>query len=105
MASASLARWPDPGQPARYPDRERADTRDDSADRGGSSSSFWSGRRVLVTGGHGFLGRTVARKLQERAPGEIILPRSNEYDLRQLDDVERMFADHSPDLVIHLAAR
>jgi GDP-L-fucose synthase len=66
---------------------------------------FWSRRRVLVTGGAGFLGRTLCDKLREKGAGELIAPRSSEYDLTRPDDVGKLFAEGSPDLVIHLAAR
>jgi GDP-L-fucose synthase len=69
------------------------------------SRSFWGSRRVLVTGGHGFLGRAVLEGLERRQPAAVIAPPSSDYDLRELDQVEAMFADHAPDLVIHLAAR
>ncbi len=68
-------------------------------------SDLWNRSRVLVTGGSGFLGRVVRRKLEERGAQAIIAPRSSEYDLTRLDDVEKLFADCYPDLVIHLAAR
>ena len=67
-------------------------------------SSFWANRRVLVTGGAGFLGRQVVAKLHERE-AEVIAPRSAEYDLTIPGTAEMMLADHRPSLVIHLAAR
>ena len=68
-------------------------------------SGFWSDRKVLVTGGTGFLGKHVAAKLQLRGVGSLVTPSSADYDLRVATDVERMFEELSPDLVIHLAAR
>ena len=68
-------------------------------------SGFWSGRKVLVTGGTGFLGKHVAGKLQVRGVGSLATPSSSDYDLRVATDVERMFEELQPDLVIHLAAR
>lgn len=62
-------------------------------------------KRVLVTGGSGFLGRVIARKLEERGVASISIPRSRDYDLTRLDDVEKVYADAAPDLVIHLAAK
>ena len=62
-------------------------------------------KRVLLTGGHGFLGRKIAEKLEERGVSEIVSPRSSEFDLRRPDDVEKLFAEVAPDLVVHLAAR
>jgi GDP-L-fucose synthase len=67
--------------------------------------SYWSNKRVLVTGGSGFLGSVVCRKLAERGATEVIAPGSHEFDLTQRDAVKRMFAETSPELVIHLAAR
>jgi GDP-L-fucose synthase len=67
-------------------------------------TSFWSGRRVMVTGGAGFLGRAVVARLRESGADEIFVPRSAEYDLRIRDVIDRALADGRPDLVIHLAA-
>ncbi len=69
------------------------------------SRSFWAGKRVVVTGGAGFLGRWVVQKLQERGATDVFVPRSCDYDLRDLAAIRRLLADVRPDLVIHLAAR
>ena len=66
--------------------------------------AFWSGRRVCVTGGAGFLGSFVQETLRERGATEIFIPRIEVYDLTQVEDVRRMLADSKPDIVIHLAA-
>lgn len=68
-------------------------------------SDFWGDKRVLVTGGSGFLGRVVCRKLSERGALEIIAPHRGDYDLVERDEVEKLFIDASPDIVIHLAAQ
>jgi GDP-L-fucose synthase len=68
-------------------------------------NGFWSDKRVVVTGGNGFLGGVVCRKLTERGAADIIVPRSRDYDLTQPDDVAKLYADSDPNLVIHLAAR
>ena len=68
------------------------------------SGGFWSGRRVCVTGGAGFLGSYVLAKLRERGANEIFIPRIEDYNLVQPEVVKRMIADAHPDIVIHLAA-
>ena len=60
-------------------------------------------KRVAVTGGHGFLGRHVVAALQRRG-ATVFAPRKSQYDLTREADVERMYGDLAPDLVIHLAA-
>ena len=60
--------------------------------------------RIVVTGGAGFLGRAVCRKLQERGCRDIQVPRRDEYDLTCEDGVKRLYADTRPDVVLHLAA-
>jgi GDP-L-fucose synthase len=67
-------------------------------------SAFWKGRRVMVTGGAGFLGSAVVRRLHDAGAAEVFVPRFEDYDLRKLTDVDRALADGRPDLVIHLAA-
>jgi len=64
----------------------------------------WSARRVMVTGGGGFLGQAVVRRLREAGATEIFVPRSRDYDLRIRDGIDRALADGRPDLIIHLAA-
>jgi len=67
--------------------------------------SFLACRRAVVTGGAGFLGRHVVRKLQERGCSHVFVPRSRDYDLVRMEAVERLYADAAPDIVVHLAAR
>ncbi len=68
------------------------------------NNDFWSNRRVCVTGGAGFLGSFVIEELRRRGAAEIFVPRIEEYDLVKPDDIQRMYDDAQPDLVIHLAA-
>jgi len=65
---------------------------------------FWTHRRVVVTGGAGFLGSYVVEKLRERGCRHIFFPRSRDYDLREKEAIIRMYEDSRPDIVIHLAA-
>jgi len=67
--------------------------------------SFFSNKRVVVTGGAGFLGSFVVEKLRERGCRDIVVPRSREYDLVDGEAVRRLYRDASPELVIHLAAK
>jgi GDP-L-fucose synthase len=60
-------------------------------------------KRVVVTGGSGFLGRHVAAALGTRGC-TVLVPRRAQYDLTHEADVERMYADLTPHVVIHLAA-
>lgn len=69
-----------------------------------TAPSFWAGRRVMVTGGGGFLGQAVVRRLESGGATDIFVPRSREYDLRTRDGIAAALGDGRPDLVIHLAA-
>ena len=60
--------------------------------------------KILVTGGAGFLGGFVVQKLKDRGYYDIVIPRRREYDLTREADVDRLYADHKPDVVMHLAA-
>jgi len=66
--------------------------------------SWFATKRLLVTGGAGFLGKHVVRKLRERGCREIFVPRSKDYNLVELEAVKRLYQDCKPDIVIHLAA-
>lgn len=68
-------------------------------------ASFWTDRKVLITGGRGFLGQAVVDCARQRGANELFTPSSSEYDLRDRSAVTQLFHDTRPDLVIHLAAR
>jgi GDP-L-fucose synthase len=70
----------------------------------GMATSTWPGRRVLVTGGSGFLGRVVVSKLRQRG-ADVVAPRRADYDLTDHDAADQVFVDTSPEVVVHLAAR
>ena len=59
---------------------------------------------IVVTGGAGFLGGFVVRELKALGYQNIVVPRRREYDLTREADVERLYADHKPAVVMHLAA-
>ena len=63
---------------------------------------FWRGRRVVVTGGAGFLGSRVVAQLRERGATNVFVPRSADLDLRVRENSRR--AVEGADLLIHLAA-
>lgn len=63
------------------------------------------GKRIVVTGGAGFLGSFVVERLKDTGAGEIFVPRSADYDLVDRDACRRLYRDAKPDCVIHLAAK
>ena len=65
---------------------------------------FWSNKKVLVTGGSGFLGRCVVELLKKKGCRHVFVPRQKEYDLRKASAIKKVFKDAKPDLVLHLAA-
>ncbi len=66
---------------------------------------FWKGKRVLVTGGAGFLGSYIVSNLKSKGCENIFIPKIEDYDLTETDDIRRVYDDSKPDMVIHLAAK
>jgi len=60
-------------------------------------------KRIMVTGGAGFLGRYVVRALEAMGCREIFVPRRSQYDLTRELAVEQIYADARPNVVVHLA--
>jgi len=74
------------------------------------SSTFWKDKRVIVTGGAGFLGSFVIEKLKGRGATDIYIPRIENYNLVDPNDIRRLYADQLQGVdpknvvIIHLAA-
>ena len=66
--------------------------------------SFWRDKRVIVTGGAGFLGRFLTEQLQQFPLERLVIPRQADCDLRRSSDVEKLLCEVRPHIVIHLAA-
>lgn len=66
--------------------------------------TFWRDRRVMVTGGSGFLGKRLVAELRDRGCQNVFVPLHSEYDLTRTGDIERAYIDACPDVVFHLAA-
>lgn len=66
--------------------------------------NFWRDKRVIVTGGAGFLGRHVVEKLRKAGCRNIFVPRSKKLDLTTEQDVKRLLKEFPCDMIIHLAA-
>jgi GDP-L-fucose synthase len=67
-------------------------------------SDFFEKRRIVVTGGAGFLGGNVVEGLRKRGCRNILVPKIEDYDLVNIGDIIRMYEDMKPGIVIHLAA-
>ncbi|MCI0498750.1 MAG: GDP-L-fucose synthase [Planctomycetales bacterium] len=70
-------------------------------------SMFFNNKRIVITGGDGFLGRHLQEKLRSRGihPSQVLIPLIKDYDLTKEADVVRMYETMRPDIVIHLAAQ
>jgi GDP-L-fucose synthase len=66
---------------------------------------FWRDKRVMVTGGAGFLGTHLVGRLESRGAHPVWIADRDRYDLRQLDDIRRSLRESKPHIVFHLAAR
>jgi len=67
-------------------------------------SEFFKNKRIVITGGAGFLGSYIIEGLQKRGCKNILIPKIEDYNFVNLPDVIRMYDDMKPDIVIHLAA-
>jgi nucleoside-diphosphate-sugar epimerase len=63
-----------------------------------------NGKDVVVTGGSGFLGSFLCEIINSKTSANLIVPRSNDYDLTEEEDIQKLYQDFEPSLVIHLAA-
>jgi len=66
------------------------------------TQTFWKDKRVVVTGGAGFLGRVLIEKLKEKGANNVFVPLHKDYDLREKEDCKKVV--DGADIVIHLAA-
>jgi len=67
-------------------------------------TGFWNDKKIVVTGGHGFLGTHMLKKIEARGCKQVIAPTIEEYDLRKEKNIINLYKSANPDLVIHLAA-
>jgi len=69
-----------------------------------SEAVHWADKRVIVTGGAGFLGSWVVEKLKERGCQKVIVPRAKDSDLRDRDVIVRLYKEVQPHIILHLSA-
>jgi GDP-L-fucose synthase len=65
--------------------------------------SYWKNKRVMVTGGQGFLGNHVVEKLRQAGCSQLFVVSHREFDLTRADHVERLFQEHHVDVLLHMA--
>jgi len=69
-----------------------------------SEINFWKNKRICVTGGAGFLGSHLIKKLEMRGASDIYIPKIEDFNLVEIADINRMLDISKPDMIIHLAA-
>jgi GDP-L-fucose synthase len=69
-----------------------------------AESYFWKNKRICVTGGAGFLGSHLIKKLEMRGASDIYIPKIEDFNLVEITDIKRMLDISKPDMIIHLAA-
>lgn len=69
-----------------------------------TGENYWDNKRVCVTGGAGFLGTHLIENLERRGAKDIYIPKIEDFNLVEIDDIKRMLDIAKPDIIIHLAA-
>jgi GDP-L-fucose synthase len=67
--------------------------------------NFWENKKVLITGGHGFVGQNLVKELKKRGAGEILTPNRYDCNLTIESEVKDYFQNNKPQVVIHLAGK
>jgi GDP-L-fucose synthase len=66
--------------------------------------TYWSDKRICVTGGAGFLGSHLVEEIERRGGVDVFVPLAEDYDLRTMEGIQRCLRDSQADVIIHLAA-